>query len=804
MTADHHTMLRFAVLGPVRGALGGEPLRLGPPQQRAVLAQLLLSRGGAVSLPELLEGLWGQRVPARAVGVLRTYVFRLRGLIEPGRPARVPAAVLVNAGDGYALRLPPQARDGIDAERLERLTASAAGLRAAGDLRAAHGELTRALALWGGTPLAGLPGPHAHRQRDRLTELWLAAREDHFETALGLGLHTTIVGPLRAFAAEHPLRERTQALLMLALHRAGRQADAFTVYETARRTLRDELGVAPGLELRTLRTRLLDTPDLPPPPSGGPAAPASAGARVPDGPADRGPAALDGPVATTGHSGSYPTAALPGPGPGVADAPGSGAPSAGGTGVPEPAGAAGRGVAYAVASGSPGGGGSGRLPVPGSGDLYSPGTGVPQPAGAEAVRPGPAGAATGHGLPYAIAPGPAGIVPGGGSHGEMPEPPGTGEAPGCCCVGHGTGRAPAQLDAAVGDFRDRAREEARLRLRLRAAAAGRTMAVAVLTGPPGIGKTALALQAAHAVRDLFPGGQLHADLAGADLDLVLARLLRTLGVPGHALPHGTAPRAALYRSLLAGRRVLIVLDNARSTAQLRPLLPGSPGCAVLVTSGSRAIAVPGALRLDLAPLTEAGATALLGAVAGRRRVAAEPGAVRELLRACDRFPLAVRIAADRLAARPHWKVADLAARLRDEDHRLDELRIDGTGVADAFRPAQEGLDPALTRAFALLSVIDLPAFGRGTAAALLGVAEDEAGHLLESLVDRALLETPGADRYRSHDLVRLVARRELARRPDGRRERDAALRRLIAPARRRARSARGPERHGQMYPSRSA
>ncbi|MEU3502566.1 BTAD domain-containing putative transcriptional regulator, partial [Streptomyces hundungensis] len=291
--------LRFRMLGPVEGDFDGRALPLGPPQQRALLAVLLLRAGRPVSMPELLDAIWGERLPPRGVGTLRTYVSRLRTLLEPDRPARTPARLLVSADDGYALRVPATA---LDTAVFEARLAEAARLRGAGDTAAAHHELTGALALWGGSPLAGLPGPHAERQRDRLTELWLSAREDHFHGALALDRHAATIASLRAFAAEHPLRERTQALLMLALHRAGRQADAFAVYETTRRTLSEELGVPPGPELSALHTRLLNRhqpPAAPDPrhPSGDRASttPGSRAAdlRQPSGDTARGPRTTD-------------------------------------------------------------------------------------------------------------------------------------------------------------------------------------------------------------------------------------------------------------------------------------------------------------------------------------------------------------------------------------------------------------------------------------------------------------------------------------------------------------------------------
>ncbi|MBW5425274.1 hypothetical protein GKQ77_27560, partial [Streptomyces sp. BG9H] len=253
--------LWFQVLGPVRALRDGKPLKLGSPQQRATLAVLLLHDGRPVSTSELVDALWGEEPPPRAVGTLRTYVSRLRSLLEPDRRSREPARLLVSAGDGYALRVP---RAALDACELEDRVAAARRMRAAGQHAEAHAELTAALALSDGTPLAGLPGPYAGRQRDRLTELSVTAQEELFACALELGCHGETTAPLRAFAAEHPLREPAQALLMLALHRAGRQADALAVYEATRRTLVAELGVDPGRELAALHEGLLKgTPPLP-------------------------------------------------------------------------------------------------------------------------------------------------------------------------------------------------------------------------------------------------------------------------------------------------------------------------------------------------------------------------------------------------------------------------------------------------------------------------------------------------------------------------------------------------------------
>ncbi len=196
---------------------------------------------------------------------------------------------------------------------------------------------------------------------------------------------------------------------------------------------------------------------------------------------------------------------------------------------------------------------------------------------------------------------------------------------------------------------------------------------------------------------------------------------------------------------------------------MRPLLPGTPGCAVLVTSRSRTITLPGARLVDVEAMDEREALGLLSAMIGRDRVADEQAAARELVATCGGLPLAVRIAAARLAARPGRAIADLAARLRDEHRRLDELRVDDLGVEATFRLGYEALDPGLARAFRMVSLCYMPSFCRGAAGALLDVSEEEAETAVERLVDAGLMELHGEDRYRFHDLVRLFARQQCER-----------------------------------------
>jgi DNA-binding SARP family transcriptional activator len=313
--------------------------------------------------------------------------------------------------------------------------------------------------------------------------------------------------------------------------------------------------------------------------------------------------------------------------------------------------------------------------------------------------------------------------------------------------------------------------------------------VAVLTGQGGVGKTALAVHAAHRLAGTYPDGQLFAMLAGAqpspaDPDEVLATLLRALGVPGAAVPAAGEERAALYRSLLAGKRILVVLDGAASEAQVRPLLPGTSSCAVVITSRARLGGLPGARQTDLAPLPAADGRRLLARIAGQARTSSDPAAAAELVGLCAGLPLALRIAGSRLASRPHWSVAELAGRLADEHRRLDTLRHGDLEVRASFALSYGGLGPDERRLFRLLGLLEAPDVARWSAAALLDTTAEDAEDLIETLADARLLDVSGPDeagqrRYRFHDLVRLYAR-ELAEAEETARARAAALSRVFA------------------------
>jgi DNA-binding SARP family transcriptional activator/tetratricopeptide (TPR) repeat protein len=350
---------------------------------------------------------------------------------------------------------------------------------------------------------------------------------------------------------------------------------------------------------------------------------------------------------------------------------------------------------------------------------------------------------------------------------------------------------PAQLPTDIGDFTGRETHVTHLCNLLLAGSPASTpgaVPIAVVSGAGGLGKTTLAVHAAHQVRAEFPDGQLYVDLLGASAQPaepgeVLARFLRDLGIDGNRVPAGDDERAALFRTTLVGRRVLILLDNARDAAQVRPLLPGSSSCAVLVTARNRTSDLASTRFVDLNVLEDTEALELFARIVGDDRAAAEPDATAEVLVACAGLPLAIRICAARLAARRQWRIATLAGRLRSEHRRLDELSIGDLAVRasfqvsyDSLRSNARGVDPA--RVFRLLGLWQGPRISLAAAAALLGAPEDDTADALETLVDANLLESPAEDWYRFHDLLRVYAT-ERAQAQEPAADRAEAERRLL-------------------------
>jgi tetratricopeptide (TPR) repeat protein/transcriptional regulator with XRE-family HTH domain len=324
------------------------------------------------------------------------------------------------------------------------------------------------------------------------------------------------------------------------------------------------------------------------------------------------------------------------------------------------------------------------------------------------------------------------------------------------------------------------------------------VAIMVIAGRGGVGKTALAIHVAHLVKHLYPDGQLYIDLRGAeaqssDPSAVLAGFLRDLGVDRSDLPERVDERARMYRARLAGQRLLVVLDNASEESQVRPLLPGDPHSAVIVTSRSRLSGLPGTSVFSLETLGPEHAVDLLSSVVGTDRPVADPGALHEIAELCGRLPLALRVAGARLASRPRWSLRWFADQLRDERRRLDMLAAGDLEVRMTFAVSYDGRSHQERLAFRMLGMLNVVSFASWNLACLLGCDELAAEALMEHLVDAELLESTGLDaldygRYRFHDLTRDFARERLheSENPASQRE---ALHRLAEEYVRRARLA---------------
>jgi tetratricopeptide (TPR) repeat protein/transcriptional regulator with XRE-family HTH domain len=369
-----------------------------------------------------------------------------------------------------------------------------------------------------------------------------------------------------------------------------------------------------------------------------------------------------------------------------------------------------------------------------------------------------------------------------------------GPAAGNAVPNHGEAAAaqpvPRQLPAAAAGFTGRAAELKTLTgLLEHGQQPPGTVLITAIGGTAGVGKTALAVHWAHQVAGRFPDGQLYVNLRGYDPDQpmaaadALAAFLRALGLPGRDIPAGLDERAASYRSLLAGRRMLVLLDNAGSAEQVRPLLPASPACLAVVTSRDTLaglVARDGARRLDLDLMSPADADILLTTLIGDR-AAADPAATAALATACARLPLALRVAAELATARPGTALATLVTELAGEQRRLDLLDADGdprTAVRAVFSWSYRQLDPATARAFRLLSLYPGADVEAHAAAALTGLPLGRTQQLLDTLARANLIHATAAGHYGQHDLLRGYAR-ELAAEAEGTGQTRAALTRLF-------------------------
>jgi DNA-binding SARP family transcriptional activator/tetratricopeptide (TPR) repeat protein len=671
-------VLRVGVLGPVTAWFGGQELSVGQPRQQAVLGILAMRANRVISRGELVDAVWGHDPPASAEGGVYTYVAGLRRIIEPNRSLRGPGRVLVSSGAGYVLHLVPGQPDAV---AFEQHLARARQLRKVGDPAAAVAAINAALGLWRGTAFAGVPGPFAETERARLAEMRSAAAEERADVLLSLGRHGEVVPDLTAMVADHPLRERMRGLLMIALYRSGRQAEALRVYAEGRRVLADELGIDPGSDLARVHLQVL-TMDV----------------------------ALNVAAPVIRIGADYVAE------PGQQDEPQAAADE----------------FAVPADAGYPAESETGHRSWPGAGPrIAEHGPGVPVPAQLPLDAPGFSG-----------------------RHEEL-------------------GMLHAMLPSA------------------RSAAPEESVPIIVISGTAGVGKTALAVRFGRQVAKRFPDGQLYVNLRGLDPVTTpmepgeaLRFFLDSFGVPPHRIAVGPQAQAALYRSMLDGKRMLIVLDNASNAAQVRPLLPGSPGCLVVVTSRNQMaglVAAEGAMPLTLDVLSQEEAHEMLARRLGHDRAGAEPEAADEIIEECARLPLALSITVGRAAGRPRRSLAELAAELRDARGRLDALAADkatATDVRAVLSWSYDQLSEPAARMFRLLGLHPGPDISLSAAASLAGVPRAGAGAAMRELTRTHMVAEYTPARFAFHDLLRAYAA-DQSERHDSEEERQAAVRRVL-------------------------
>ncbi|TCC42419.1 tetratricopeptide repeat protein [Kribbella speibonae] len=350
---------------------------------------------------------------------------------------------------------------------------------------------------------------------------------------------------------------------------------------------------------------------------------------------------------------------------------------------------------------------------------------------------------------------------------------------------------PWQLPPAAPDFTGRSAQLDAILSVLRNPTGTGPVGLVAVTGMGGIGKTTLAVHAAHKLTESYPDGHLYLNLRGygpgdpmsvADAQ---RQLLRSLGADPHRVPADVEEAAGLLRSRLAGRRILVLLDNAADASHVLPLLPGSSGSSVIITSRGSLTALPGARQIHLDALSESESIELLSGVVGEERVAAEPTAAKSLASISGRLPLAVRLIGGRLTARPNWPIQHLVTLLEDEERRLDSFGSDETGVrasiassVEFLEHSERPLDREAARAVPLLSIPDGSDLVVAVAASILELPAHRTGAILDRLVDLNLMEAVAPERYRFHDLIRAFGRERSDDTLD-QAQRDAVLERVL-------------------------
>jgi DNA-binding SARP family transcriptional activator/transcriptional regulator with XRE-family HTH domain len=725
--------VRFRVLGPLELCDGHDrPVTLSAPKQRTLLAVLLLHANRAVGVDLLVEALWGEQPPGSAVAGLRTYVSGLRRVLGLGGAAG--ATRIVAPPGGYQLSV---AGEELDLLVFERCADEGQRALADGEMALAAARLGLALGLWRGrafedVPLhGGLAGELA-----RLRERRLIMVEAWAEASLALGRHDGPVSELRRLVVAEPLRERLWGQWMLGLYRSGRQTEALAAYQQLQGRLVEELGIEPGPLLQQLHQQILrgDVALAPPdqrPIGDGGVTVATAVPRQPQ------PDAVTSTGVWNGES-------------------------RGGVGQLLSRLRVDRGLSQEELADRSG------MSVRAIRDLER--GRVERPRRTSIALLCEALALTDGERAVFMR---AAIDPD-GSVENRPDP---------------TAEVPRQLPPDIADFTGRDLALERLHAQVKGRRRGSTaVVITAAVGKAGVGKTTLAIHAAYQLHSVFPDGQLYVNLRGVEAQAldpagVLGGFLRALGVDGRLIPDDVDERAGLYRSLMADRRALVLLDNAADEAQVRPLLPAGAGNVVLVTSRARLAGLALAEVIDLDVLPPGQAVELLGKIVGADRVASEPQAAKTIAALCGYLPLALRIVGARLAAKPHWRLQRLADRLGAQQRRLDELATGDLEVRASVALSYQGLGEVERRAFRLLGLLEVPDFAPWMLAALLEVPAAAAEEIAERLADAQLLDTVGEDgagqiRYRFHDLLRLYAR-ERAVEEDTPATRDATLERTL-------------------------
>ena len=622
--------LRFGVLGSLRVWRGQIAIDLGPVQQRVVLAVLALQAGRPVGRQQMIDAVWGETLPRHAVNLVQRHISGLRRVLEPDRPGHAPSDLLTWTDVGYLLTLPAGA---LDLGMYESELVRARTARAAGHQGEAAEALRAALRLWRGPVCDGLHSPFLDAQRDRLAESRIGVVEDRIELELAIGDQPDPIAELRDHIAENPLRERLYGLLMLALYRAGRQADALAAFREARRQLHEQLGVEPAAPLQRLHQQIL--------------------------------------------------AADP--------------------------------------------------------ELAAPEITAEVSVVTSTKRP-----------------------------------------------------LPAQLPHPIPDFTGRDAELGRLDALVAGGnrGTGASVVITAITGTAGVGKTALAVHWAHQVSGRFPDGQLYVNLRGFDPTgsamkpaEAIRGFLDAFGVPPQQLPASLEAQEGLYRSLLAGRRVLLLLDNAGGEDQVRPLLPGSPGCLVIVTSRSELpglIVTEGAQPVVVDLMSADEARQLLSRRIGESRVSDETQAADDIMTLCARLPLALMLVAARAATHPDFRLFALAAELREAGGSLDAFGGDdqATNVRAVFSWSYQRLSIPGSRLFRLLGLHFGPDISIAAVGSLAGMRREQIRPALAELARAHLVTERIPGRFALHDLLRAYAT-EVAYAQDPEDYRFAARQRMI-------------------------